>query len=982
MSMSSTYPEPTKALCADLQSEIPDVRFDHMTRALYSTDASIYQMMPIGVACPLDADEVAAIVSICAKHRTPVLPRGGGTSLAGQAIGHALIVDFSRYMDSILEIDLEARRVRTQPGLTLGLLNRDLKQHGLMFGPDPASADRATMGGVLGNNSTGAHSIVYGMSADHVHSTRVVLADGSLTDFHPIHSEIWSQLAKQTTLEGEIYNSVGKILERYAEQIATRYPRTFRHVAGYNLNQLTGLDYPNLSKLIVGSEGTLGVMTEMELNLVPVPESKRLAMVHFADMHAAMEAVPALLETGATAIEVLDKMLLDLTRDKPEYRRLLTFVEGDPAVILVIEYAGDSQAACSRGVQKLEAVLSRMHHKEPVIHITDPAEQANVWYVRKVGLGILMSIRGDAKPIPFIEDAAVPVEHLADYVSEIYSFAQQVGISRVAIYAHASAGCLHIRPLVNLKEGRGIQQMRQIAEHSVELVLKYGGTTSGEHGEGIARAEFSERLFGTDLVRAFREIKEAFDPNNLLNPGKVVDPPRMDDESLMRFGTDYHLSQAPAHTAFHYTSDGGFESAVEMCNGAGVCRKTREGVMCPSFQVTREEADSTRGRANALRAAMLGLLGPNSMTSKELYEVMDLCISCHACKTECPSSVDMARLKSEFLYQYQQEHGTPMRSQLFGHIGRLSRLASRVPALSNLILIGPGRLALQILGVHPARSLPNFAPHTFSSEFNRQAHHPFNNENPAKREGPQVVFFQDTFLEHNHPRIGHAAVRVLRALGVEPLVLEGLGCCGRPAVSKGMLDEAKRLAAHNLALLTPYVHKGYSIVGCEPSCMAMFVDEIPDLLPGEQANCVSKAVMTIEQFIIQHAHQAETSLSFRPISQRILYHAHCQQKSTFGVENTLAMLSLIPEAEVSLIESGCCGMAGSFGYENEHYELSIQLAEMSLAPAVRAASMDTIICASGTSCRDQISHTTERAALHPIEVLAMALKPDGSVVID
>lgn len=972
MSMNAAYPEPTEALIADLSREISDVRFDPMTRLLYSTDASIYQMMPVGVACPRDTDEVAAILTVCGQHKTPVLPRGGGSSLAGQAVGHALILDFSRYMDSILEIDEATQRVRTQPGITLGLLNRALTKHGLMFGPDPASGDRATMGGILGNNSTGAHSIIYGMSVDHVLSTRTVLSDGSVVNFEPLLGQSWQRNSAKDTLEGSIYRSVENILRRYAEPIATRYPRTFRHVAGYNLNQLDGAEHPNLAKLIVGSEGTLGVMTEMELNLVKVPGHKRLAMVHFAELRAAMEAVPTLLETGATAIEVLDKMLLDLTRDKPEYRRLLTFVEGDPAIILLVEYAGDSISACEAGAQQLDAALTRLGHNDPVIHVTDPREQANVWYVRKVGLGILMSIRGDAKPIPFIEDAAVPVEHLAEYVSEIYSFAEQVGVAQVAMYAHASAGCIHIRPLVDLKDARGVRQLRQIAERSVDLVVQYGGTTSGEHGEGLARAEFSERLFGPELVKAFKEVKHAFDPENLLNPGKVVDPPRMDDESLLRFGSDYHLPQAPSRTAFHYTHDGNFEAAVEMCNGAGVCRKTQEGVMCPSFQVTREEADSTRGRANALRAAMMGLLGPDGLTSKELYEVLDLCLSCHACKTECPSSVDMARLKAEFLYQYQQEHGTPLRSRIFGHIGQLSRLGSKLPALSNLVLHGPGRWALQALGVHPARSLPQFSDQRFSA-LHKQGAKIIPDGQTAVPHG-RVVFFHDTFVEHNHPQIGEAAVRVLRALGVEPRVLDGLRCCGRPAVSKGMLDEAKKLAAHNLELLAPYAQQGYTIVGCEPSCMAMFADEIPDLLPGEMAQIVAQATMTIDQYVLQQSLQSETPLPFKHTPQHVLYHGHCQQKSTFGIEDTLAMLSLIPGTEVELIESGCCGMAGSFGYEREHYDLSIQLAELSLAPAVRAAAAATAICASGTSCRDQIDHTTERAALHPIEVMASALE--------
>jgi FAD/FMN-containing dehydrogenase/Fe-S oxidoreductase len=981
MSISRPFLEPTQALINDLRREVTDVRFDLMTRILYSTDASIYQMMPIGVAFPRDTDEVAAIVTICGRHDAPLLPRGGGSSLAGQAIGHALILDLSRYMGDILEIDREARRVRTQPGVTLGALNNALQKDGLIYGPDPASSDRATIGGILGNNSTGAHSIIYGMSVDHILSTNVVLSDGSRAIFESTSAERWQGLARRDSVEGHAYRAIACVLQKYANSIANHYPKTFRHVAGYNLNQLAAEEHPNLAKLIVGSEGTLGVMTEVELNLVPIPKHKRLAMVHFAELRPAMEAVPALLETGATAIEVLDKMLLDLTRDKTEYNRLLTFVEGDPAIILLVEYAGDSPAACDHGAQKLDTALRNMQHRGPVIHVTDPGEQANVWYVRKVGLGILMSIRGDAKPIPFIEDAAVPVKHLADYVSEITSFAEQAGVSQVAMYAHASAGCIHIRPLINIKDRRGVQQLREIAEHSVDLVLQYGGTTSGEHGEGIARGEFSQRLFGDELVNAFQEVKEAFDPRNLLNPGKIVNPPRIDDESLMRFGSSYRLPYLPQRTAFGFLSDGGFDLAVEMCNGAGVCRKIHEGVMCPSFQVTREEEHSTRGRANALRAAMMGLLGPDGMTSKELYDVLDLCLSCHACKTECPSSVDMARLKSEFLYQYQQEHGTPLRSQIFGNIGRLSHLGSYFPSLSNAILRGPGRLFLQVLGLHPARSLPSLADRTFSTGYKAMKSMDIR-DHPNHEDRKKVVFFYDTFLEHNHPEIGYAATQVLRALGAEPLLPDGLACCGRPAVSKGMLAEAKQMARHNLKLLAPYAREGYAIIGCEPSCMAMFVDEIPDLLPGEDAEFVAQAVMPIESYILKLAQRIETPLPFNVLTRRILYHGHCQQKSTFGISDTLAMLNLLPDAFVETIDSSCCGMAGSFGYEREHYDLSIRLAEMSLAPAVRAAPKDTLVCASGTSCRDQIKHTTGRDALHPIQVLALALENSDTLDLD
>ncbi len=955
--------EATQELIHDLDAAFQHVAFDRMTRLLYSTDASIYQMMPVGVVFPHDADEVRAAVEITARHGVPILPRGGGSSLCGNAIGHALILDFSRYMDQVLDIDMENKVVRTQPGITLGALNQSLAKHKLMYGPDPASGDRATMGGIMGNNSTGAHSIVYGMTHDHIISTHVVLSDGSQVNFAACDGG-WGEQFQRPGLVGMAYQSLAGILDEYRDEITSLYPNTFRHVAGYNLHLLAQQEQPNLAQLMVGSEGTLGIITEASLRVVPVPRVKRLAMVHFSNLRAAMEAVPTILESNPTAVEVLDKMLLDLTRDKVEYRRLLTFVEGDPQIVLLVEYAGDTETVLEHGIQMLKSKLRSIHHHEPVVIVSDPKQQANVWHVRKVGLGILMSVRGDAKPIPFIEDAAIPVEHLADYITQIYDYAYSTGLEQVAMYAHASAGCIHVRPLVNLKTEAGVRQLRQIAEKSVELVLEYNGTTSGEHGEGLVRSEFSEQLFGTKLTQAFKEIKAAFDPDNRFNPGKVVNPPRMDDESLLRYGSGYRLPLQPSKTAFGFLNDGGFASSVEMCNGAGVCRKLGQGVMCPSFQATQEENHSTRGRANALRAAMMGLLGTDGMTSKELYDVFDLCIACHACKSECPSAVDMARLKAEFTYQYYQEHGVPLRARLFANIGQINKLTRPFAALANPILQGPGKWLLTMLGVHAERSLPKLATQTFSHWFSKNA--------TNGSSGKQVVFFHDTFMEYNDPQIGQAAIKVLRAAGYDPIVLYDKKDSGRPAVSKGLLDDAVALARHNIALLAPYAKEDIPIVGCEPSVMAMLVDEYPDLLPGEDADTVASKTILLEELIVRDAENLE--LSFDPTPRRILYHGHCQQKAIFGTDNTKKMLGLIPNCSVEEIDCGCCGMAGSFGYEKEHYDLSIQLAEMSLAPTVRAADLETIICSSGTSCRDQITHTTARGALHPIEIFAAALK--------
>jgi len=962
-------PEASLEFIQELRTALREVRFDRMSRLLYSTDASIYQMMPIGVAIPRDADEVSAAVQIASTHGVPILPRGGGSSLAGQAVGHALILDFSRYMDGILEVDAASSCVRVQPGITLGKLNRSLRAQELMYGPDPASADRATMGGILGNNSTGAHSIIYGMTLDHVIETEVVLADGSLVRFDNTTS--WKGRARRATLEGELYRKLPDILQEYQDEIKSRYPRTFRHVAGYNLNRIVDPSVINLSSLMVGSEGTLGVVTEMKLNLVPVPKAKRLVMVHYADMRMAMEAVPMILESHPTAIEVLDKMLLDLTRDRIEYSRLLTFVRGNPEVILLVEFSGERENEVAEKVRRFQDRLKSQHHREPIVEVSDPQEQANVWFVRKVGLGILMSIRGDAKPIPFIEDAAVPVEHLADYVTQIYELSKDVGVEQVAMYAHASAGCIHIRPLVNLKTVAGVRQLRQIAEKSVELVVSYGGTTSGEHGEGLVRGEFSERLFGAELVKAFEEVKDLFDPQGLFNPGKVVRTPKIDDESLLRFGSDYALPYTIPNPMMDFQADGGFTGAVEMCNGAGVCRKLEEGVMCPSFQATRDETHSTRGRANALRAAMMGRLGSDGMQSEELFEVLDLCLSCHTCKAECPSAVDMAKLKAEFLYQYYEHHRMPLRSRIFANIASINRALQPVALLANPLLKFPGKWFLNGLGVHPDRQLPDLAPKTFSRWYASWNGHTSTHSSSPSR---QVVFFHDTFVEHHDPHIGIAAVKVLNAGGYEVIVLQDRVCCGRPAVSKGLLNQAEQAAKHNIQLLAPYARQGIPIVGCEPSCMAMLVDEYPSLYPGEDADMVAGASTMIDVFLAREIEAGNLVLETLEDQTKILFHGHCQQKATFGTENTMQLLNMISGNRTEMIDSGCCGMAGSFGYEEEHYDLSIQLAEMTLAPIIREAPDDVVICASGTSCRQQICHTTGKMPQHPIEMVAAALR--------
>jgi len=950
----------SKELQLDLKKTGLIFKTDQITRLLYSTDSSIYQVIPLGVVWPREASEVSAVLEIAQKHGVPVLPRGSGTSLAGQAIGEALILDFSRHMDQVLDINPEEKTATAQPGVILGSLNRKLATYQLLFGPDPASADRATIGGVLGNNATGAHSILYGMSHDHLLEADTVLSDGSSALLKAHENGTLSGVLQKNTLESSIYREVPKILEHYQEEIKNNYPKTFRSVAGYNLNILARQKAINPATLLVGSEGTLGIITAAKLNLVPLPAHKTLYLIHFQDLGEALSATPDILETQPSAVELIDRMLIQLARANPAYRPLLEAIQGDPEAVLVVEYQADEKGS----ITGRENILKRFG---PTVPLIEPRAQDQIWEARKVGLGILQSKKGDAKPTTFIEDAAVPVENLASYALGIKAFGKEIGIGEIAFYAHASAGCLHIRPQVNLKSRDGLRQMRQMAEKSLSLVQKFGGTTSGEHGEGFARGEFTEKLYGPALRTAFQEIKEVFDPDYRLNPGKIINPPAMDQSNLLRYGVDYQAELKPARTLLSFEEDLGFDRAVEMCNGAGVCRQLEGGVMCPSFQATRDENYSTRGRSNLLRAAMTGKLGPKGMTSLELYQALDLCLSCQACLSECPSTVDMSKLKAEFLHGYYQEHGIPFRSWFFANIAEVSRLAHLFAPLVNLILSSPLSGLLSLIGIHPQRKMPTFANQTFTDWYGKEQ------IQKKQSEGQQAVFFYDTYLEYNYPHIGKALVNICQKAGLGLIVLKEKVDSGRPAYSKGILNKAQSLARKNIELLTPYAEQGIPIIGCEPSVMVMLKKEYRDLVPGPAADRIADIAMLAEDFLLREVAGGRVKFEFDKHPRKILYHGHCQQKANFGTASTLQMLRLISGSTVEEIEAGCCGMAGAFGYEKEHYQLSLEIAELELAPQIRKAANNTIICASGTSCREQIAHTTERTAKHPLEVFAEAL---------
>jgi FAD/FMN-containing dehydrogenase/Fe-S oxidoreductase len=951
-----------------------ELRTDEYSRILYSTDASIYQVMPHAVLIPRTVDDVQAAVTLAAQYQVPLLPRTGGSSLAGQAVNEALVIDMSRHLDQVVELNQAEQWVRLQPGIVLDELNLYLRPYGLQFGPDPASSNRACMGGIVANNSTGSHSILYGMTADHVLAANVILNDGSVADLSGFGN--LTGLSDRLT---QITRAIQQLTNDPANQeiIHSGTPRHWRRCGGYNLDRFVdgpSFRWPqdgrfNLAKLICGSEGTLAVMTELKLNLVPLPKMTALAIVHFEALKTALAAVPTILEVEPSAVELLDNLGLTMCRDVPEYARLLaTFVQGQPNCILITEFYGESEAELAHKIERLRTHLQRQGAgATAVTPATAPALQANVWKVRKVGLGLMMSIKGDHKPIPFIEDAAVPVEYLADYVTQVEDFCHSIGTD-VAYYAHASAGCIHIRPLVNTKKAGEVAKLPEITSFSVELLRGYGGSFSSEHGDGRARSWLNERFFGPDLYRLYRQVKQIFDPDNIFNPGNIVNALPMTEN--LRYGEDYQAIQL--QTQLDFSDDLGFDRAVEMCNGAGICRKRTADTMCPSFMVTREEEHSTRGRANALRAALSGKLPPTELTSPRMYQVMDLCISCKACKAECPSSVDMAKIKTEFLAQYHDAHGTPLRDRLLGHIARLSRLASGPLApIANFGASNPfsRRLLGRLLGISPHRTLPAFARQPFTGWFAQRQ------SSPSAR---KVVLFNDTFNTYNDPHIAIAATRFLEAAGFE-VILPGHGCCGRPFISKGLVSEAKAASANTVAKLLPYARLGLPIVGLEPSCLLSLRDEYLYLLPNrDETQLVANQAVMFEEFVAQLAAQNQLNVTFTDEPRQLLLHGHCHQKALVGTAPSHRALSLPSNYRLTEVDSGCCGMAGSFGYEAEHYEISLKMAERRLLPAVRAAAADTLIVAAGTSCRHQVADATGRMPLHPAEVLWQAIYDHGS----
>jgi len=943
---------------AELKKRVEgDVHFDKFSRLLYSTDASIYQIEPIGVVVPRHKGDVQAVIEVANKLNVSMLPRGGGTSLAGQTVGHSIVLDFSKYMKEVFEVNKEELWCRVQPGLVQDELNAYVRPVGLQFGPDTSTSNRATIGGMIGNNSAGAHSLTYGKTLDHVIELTVLLSDGSEVVLKDLSPEALESKSKADSLEGRAYREILRLAQQHKNEILARYPKIMRRVSGYNLDEFIKPQPFNLSRMVVGSEGTLGVVVEAKMRLVPKPKWTAMDVIHFYSDQEALECSQVVLQTAPYAMESTDKMILNLARGNIEQSRKLGFVQGNPDSLLIVEYAGETEEEVKAQVFKLEELRKREKIGYASTLAFKPEEVKTIWGVRKAGLGLLLGTKGDKKPIAFVEDTAVEPAKLPEFIKRFREIIS--GHDAIAgYYGHCSVGCMHIRPLINLKEQSEMHKMVSIADAICDLVLEFNGAMSGEHGDGLARSHFNAKLFGPVLYDAFRQVKRAFDPKNLMNPGKIVDSPAM-TESL-KINPQYKTWEP--QTTLDFTEQGGFVRAVEMCSGMGECRKKLDGTMCPSYMGTLDEEHSTRGRANALRSVLSGKVPKEEFTGKRLYEVMDLCLECKACKAECPSNVDMAKIKYEFLDHYHRANGLPLRNRIFGGIETLNRLGSGLAPLSNwLVNSSLNRWLMELFaGVDRRRPLPQFASETFEDWFRNHK---------AEGDGArgEVVLFHDTFNNFNTPNVAIAATRFLERSGYRVLLVDKK-CCGRPMISKGMLGAAKENAAWNVDKLTPYAEKGIPIVGLEPSCLLTLRDEYPEFLRTNAAKKVAANSFLLEEFVQREQAGGRLTIKGSGKGRKVLLHGHCHQKALVGTAPTVAMLKAAG-FEVSEVDSGCCGMAGSFGFEKEHYDLSLTIGNRRLGPAVKAAGADVEIVAPGISCRQQIDHLAGRKAKHPVELM-------------
>jgi FAD/FMN-containing dehydrogenase/Fe-S oxidoreductase len=924
------------ALARRLASAVDgEILFDAASRGRYSTDASIYQVEPIGVVIPRTEEAARAAIAVAAAEGVPLLPRGAGSSQCGQTVGEALVIDHSKYLDRVIEVDPGAMRALVQPGVVLDTLNARLRPHGLWFPVDVSTSAQATLGGMAGNNSCGSRSIAYGNMVHNVLAIDAVTIGGEQWRFGPM-AEASGPAGYMALIE-----RLRALHAREKDEIEARFPKLLRKVAGYNLDHL-GPPHANAAHLLVGSEGTLAYTERLHLKLSPLPAARALGVCHFPKFYTAMDSARHIVGLAPSAVELVDRTMIGLARDIPAFRKTVdAFIQGDPDAILLVEFSGEDAALQQRKLTDLAELMGSLGLPGSVVQIGDARLQREVWEVRKAGLNIMMSMKGDGKPVSFIEDCAVPLEHLAEYTDRLTRVFEKHG-TRGTWYAHASVGTLHVRPILDMRRD-GAQKMRAIAEEACALVKQYKGAYSGEHGDGLVRSEWIAPFFGPRLTHALAEIKSWLDPRGLMNPGKIVDPSKMDDASLFRYKPGY-ATTSPA-PVFDWSEWGGYDKAVEMCNNNGHCRKFDAGTMCPSYRATRDEQHLTRGRANTLRLALSGQLG--AAADEEVRAALELCVSCKGCKRECPTGVDMARMKAEFTAQYKARHGFGARDHAIGWLPRYAPMAARLAPVANLV----SGLTKRALGFAAQRPLP-----PWRSDFFRETGDP----------GGDVVLLVDTFNRYFEPENARAALKVLRAAGYQVHVPPAL-CCGRTFLSVGMADRARREAQRLLQYLAPYAERGIPVIGLEPSCLFSLRDELPALLRGAE-KLAAQAVM-FEQFLAEKPGRLKLGALDRPL----LVHGHCHQKAFDAMPAVDAVLKLIPGAKVEHIQTSCCGMAGSFGYEAEHYETSMKMAQMSLLPAIERAPREAVLVADGTSCRHQIADGAGRTALHVARVLEAAL---------
>ncbi|WP_040808397.1 FAD-binding and (Fe-S)-binding domain-containing protein [Nocardia concava] len=951
-----------------------EVAFDDYSRHLFSRDASMYAITPLGVAFPRHAEDVQAAVQVAAEHGVPIVARGAGTSLAGQTVGPGLVLDMSRHLNRII-IDAESRTALVEAGVVQDQLNKAAAAHGLMFGPDTSTSNRATIGGMIGNNSAGSGSLTFGMTIDHVRALDVVLADGSRARLEPVDEAERQLRAAADTLEGRIYRELPELVIANEQAIRSGMPLFWRRAGGYRLDRLVGFGHGtpfDLAKFVVGAEGTLVIATHALVDLVPKPAHTVYAVGHFDDTPSAIAATTDALSCDPHQVELMDRTILELSRQKIEYAELGTILVGDPGALLFVSFSGDDESALIAKLDELEALWRKNGHGYHTLRAVRPADQKALLKVRKSSLGLLMAAgQGTRRPLAFVEDTAVDPVHLAAYTKRFKEILDQHHMD-AGFYGHCSVGCLHIRPFVDLTDPEQVVRMRAVAEAVKDLVAEYGGVNSSEHGDGLARSEFNREIFGDELYEVMRKVKRLFDPGNIMNPGKIVDAPSMTDNLRDR---DALPPAPPITTKLRFEVVGGMRGAADRCMNIGLCRKAGPGVMCPSYIATKNEEHATRGRANALVKALSESDPHAALGDERLHEILDLCLMCKACKTECPMSVDMASLKAETLAHHHEIHGTPLRSRIFGSIRALNRLGSATAPVSNV----PGRirplrrLLDRSLGITAARPLPEFQRANLIRWFGRR--------DPVGTPAPMgtVNWLADSFTTFTEPHIGQAAIELLERAGWH-VELAASGCCGRSSMSKGLLDDSKKKAAALVDSLTTTTIPGSPIVGCEPSCLFMLRDEHRALLPyQESVRAVAARVQQVEELLVEAIDAGRLRLreDSRFAGRRIVFHGHCHQKAEVGTAATMALLRRIPGAVVEEIDSGCCGMAGSFGFESEHYETSLAVGGDRLFPALAAEPDDTIVAATGVSCRQQIFHGAGRTAWHPVELVREALAENG-----